>query len=269
MILTKNMKTTLKGVSLMLLFTSWVLLSKAQLTQDKVYNYSLASTKINPTDYKYFLMDVANSQCRIYNLDHTLWKTIPISLPANYYLFDIKFVTQYLFNPDASVELWYSASEWVSTGTSTGYYRYISKVVNESGTVLAAVTGGVYAYIIPAGTDLYKLAVYAYDNSVTPIKVETYLFSLPDSSTAAEYVSYLPEDPYPNPASDYINLPVDNARGSGLLEVFSVSGQKMAEANVHGGPIYRLNTRGWSPGLYSYRMIKQGISPEVKKFVVR
>jgi hypothetical protein len=240
----------------------------AQLIQDKVYNYSLSSTKINQTEYKYFLMDVVASQCRIYNPDHTLWKTISISLPANYYLFDVKFVTQYLFNSDASVELWYSSYEWVSTGTSTGYYRYMSKVISESGTVLATITGGAYAYVIQAGTDAYKLAVYAYDNSGTISTVQTYIFSLPNSSAAAEFVSAHLEDPYPNPASEFINLPVNGGK-NGLLQVFTQSGQKISESNVQSGPVFRLNTGSWSPGVYSYRIVSHGIPSEAKQFIIR
>jgi hypothetical protein len=257
------------NLSVTLAFLLTCLLSQAQLVQDKVYNYSLTSTKINQTDYKYYLMDVANRQCRIYNTDHSLWKTIPVSLPSNYYLFDIKFVSQYLFNSDASVEFWYSAYEWVSTGTSTGYYRYISKVISETGTELASVTGGAFAYIIQTGSDIYKLAIYAYDNSGSFSTVQTFIYSLPNSSTAAQYVSALLEDPYPNPASDYINLPVNHEDEGGLLQIFSISGQKITENSFQGGPVFRLNTQSWSPGIYSYRLVTNGIPSETKKFVIR
>lgn len=241
----------------------------AQITPEKVYDYSLTSTRINQTEYKFYLMDVAAGQCKIYHTDHTLWKTITISLPANYYLFDIKFVTQNLFNSDADIELWYSAYEWIATGTSTGYYRYISKVVSENGNVLASIDGGAYAYIIQAGTDTYKLAVYAYDNSVSPYTIQTHIFSLPNPSSAASFVSAILADPYPNPASEYVNIPVNSDSDGGLLQVFSSSGQVVAENRIHGGPGFRLVTRGWSPGIYSFRIVKYGKSTEVKQFIVR
>jgi hypothetical protein len=258
--------------NVILLFVLGMMLAmtaKGQLNLEKVYDYSLTSTKINQTEYKFYLMDVGASQCRIYNADHTLWKTIPVSLPTGYYLFDIKFVTQNLFNSDSNIELWYSAYEWVSTGSSTGYYRYLSKVINESGTVLANITGGVYAYVIQAGTEKYKLAVYTYDNSVTPQTVQTWLYSLPNSTTAAQYISSLLENPFPNPASNYVNIPVNSDATGGLLQVFSVTGQKIIENHIHGGPVSRINTQGWSPGIYSYRLVTGGISSETKQFVIR
>jgi len=241
--------------------------SQAQLTLEKVFDYSLTSTMINQTDYKYFLMDVSKSECRMYNTDYTLWKTIPISLPSGYYLFDIKFVSQNLFNSDGLVELWYSAYEWVTTGTSTGYYRYVSKVINENGITLASVTGGTYAYVIPAGTDIYKMIIYAYDNSVSPGTVKTHIYSLPNPSSATHFLSSIQENPWPNPASGSVNLPLQGERGT--LQVFSLSGQKMIETGVTGNPVYPLNTRGWSPGIYTYRLVRNGQSSLSKQFVIR
>jgi hypothetical protein len=241
----------------------------AQFSFEKVYDYSLTATKINQTDYKYYLMDVLKSECRIYTTDHTLWKTIPVSLPSGYYLNDVKFVSENLFNTDAAVELWYSAYEWVTTGTSTGYYRYISKVITEKGAELASIPGGAYAYIVQTGTDVYKLTVYAYDNSVSPYTVKTYLYALPNPSSASNFVTYLPGDPFPNPAGDFINLPLNEQDGKSIVQVFAVSGQKMTETYTNGLPVFHLNTKGWSPGVYTYRLVKDGYSSKMKQFVVR
>ena len=240
-----------------------------QLNLEKVVDYALTSTKINQTEYKFYLMDVLAGQCRIYNTDHSLWKTIPVSLPTGYYLYDIKFVSQNLFNSDGLIEFWYSAYEWVSTGTSTGYYRYISKVINENGSVLASVTGGAYAYILQAGTDVFKMAVYAYDNSVTPYTVKTYLFSLPNTSTALNFLSATPGDPYPNPAFGTINLPLDGAGQGALLQIFSVSGQLMMEKTTDGRPVYQLSTGGWAPGTYFYKLTINGHQTQAKQFVIQ
>ena len=47
-----------------------------QLTLEQTYNYSVGVVKLETFGYKYFLMDVPNSQCRIYNMDHSLFKSI-------------------------------------------------------------------------------------------------------------------------------------------------------------------------------------------------
>jgi hypothetical protein len=241
---------------------------RSQVALEKVYNFSLTSTRINQTEYKYYLMDIPLSQCRIYNMDHSLWKTIPITLPSNYYLFDIKFVTQNLFNSDAAVELWYSAYEWVASGSSGGYYRYISKIIGENGNILASIPGGAYAYIIQAGPEKFKLAVYAYDNAVSPGSVQTYLFSLPDATSASQFVTAATEEPYPNPSSAYIRLPLPEGSADRTVKVISASGQLVFEKRTGREPEILLNTKDWAPGLYSGRIVQNGTVVNLGSFMV-
>lgn len=241
----------------------------AQVTLDKIYDHSASVTKINAATYKYFLMDVAKSQCRIYNTDHTLWKTISISLPANYYLYDIKFVTQDLFNADPLIELWYSAYEWVSTGTDTGYYRYLSKIINETGTEIISVTGGAYAYIVNTAENLYKLTIYAYDNSVWPGTVKTHIFSLPSTQTAAAHLAMTLTDPYPNPARESINIPLEGASAGDQLVISNVNGQIIEKRRVSGETMLTLPVRNWKPGIYTYRIVAGGIPSASRQFIIR
>lgn len=255
-----------------ILFTIIVILlffgvASAQFALEKVYDHSLASTRINASEYKYFLMDVAKSECRIYNLDHTLFKTISISLPTDYYLNDIKFVTQNLFNSDSNIELWFSAYNWVPVG-SDGYYRYISRVIDETGKELTSIPNGVYAYIIRSGEEQYKMAVYAYDNSFWPGSVKTHIFSIPGTQTAAHYALAKLADPFPNPTGGVINLPLPAGENSGKLQVFSVTGHLITETILTGQPVFRLNASGWAPGTYTYRIVGNSTVSEVKKFIV-
>ncbi|MDI9563694.1 MAG: T9SS type A sorting domain-containing protein [Prolixibacteraceae bacterium] len=261
------MKTPVKRILFFLLFFLDLpgMIVTAQVILEKTYDHSLTVTKINQTEYKYYLMDVGLRQCRIYNLDHTLWKTVNITLPGNYYLFDIKFVTQDLFNTDTSVELWYSAYEYTTQETG----RYTSGIINENGTVLASIPGGLYAYLNQAGEDVYKLAVYAYDNTVSPGTVKTHIFSFPGSSTAAAHVTAALGDPYPNPTAGSITLPLEAGSGNALLQVISINGQVLLEKTITGDPFYRLNSSGWKPGIYSYRLFKEGEYSETKLFVVQ
>ncbi len=231
----------------------WVQVSTAQVSLEKSYPHSLSAIKIDATDYKYFLMDVAKSQCRVYNLDHTLWKTINITLPANYYLYDIKFVTRNLFNKDDALELWYSAYEYTTVETG----------------LLADIPGGLYAYVVRAGEELYKFTVYAYDYSVSPGTIQTLIYTLPSSSTAAAHVTALLPDPWPNPSSGEIYLPLLPGENGALLQVISMSGQLMLEKRTSGEPYFRLSTAGWQPGTYTYRLLSGQIPSVSKLFVVK
>lgn len=251
-----------------LIFLLWISSAGAQFALERTYDHSLTVTRISATEYKYYLMDVAKSECRIYNLDHTLWKTIPISLPADYYLQDIKFVTRNLFNSDSNMELWYTAYNWVTVGES-GYYRYDSKVIDEKGKELASIPNGAYAYLAQTGENQYKMTVYAYDNSFWPGAVKTYIFSIPGTETAVYHAMSVLDDPYPNPAGQIINLPLSGEKSTGRLQVFSVTGHLMFEDLLSGQRVYQLSTSQWAPGTYTYRIVSgEGVS-ESKRFTIR
>jgi hypothetical protein len=212
-------------------------------------------------------MDVVRSECRIYNLDHTLFKTISIPLPADYYLNDIKFVTQNLFNSDNNIELWYSAYNWVPVGNE-GYYRYISRVIDETGKELASIPNGVYAYIIRSGEEQYKMSVYAYDNSFWPGSVKTHIFSIPGTQTAVHHAVARLSDPYPNPSIGEVNLPLPAGDNWVNLQIFSISGQLIMDTKLTGQSVFRLDTFGWTPGTYTYRFAGSNVVSENKKFIV-
>ena len=112
------------------------------------------------------------------------------------------------------------------------------------------------------------MAVYAYDNSFWPGAVKTYIFSIPGTQTAAFHVTAKLEDPYPNPATGLINLPLLSAESPGVLQVFSVNGRLMAEEKMEGEPYYPLRIAGWAPVTYTYRIITPDGVTESKKFIV-
>lgn len=79
----------------------------AQISPEYTYNYSAAYTNLRYSGDKLFIMDVPENQCRIYNMDHSLWKTINLSVPANHYLYDIRYVSEGLFTDDERLSLAY------------------------------------------------------------------------------------------------------------------------------------------------------------------
>ncbi|MBU2650972.1 MAG: hypothetical protein KKA81_08555, partial [Bacteroidetes bacterium] len=108
---------------------------KSQISLENTYNVSAGVAWLELSGTKYYVMDVANSQCRIYNLDHSLWKTMSFSLPANNYLYDIQYVTQNIFDQDSEVECLVTYYEYIDNG-STQYYEYTTVVYNEDLQVL-------------------------------------------------------------------------------------------------------------------------------------
>ncbi len=176
----------------------------------------------------YYSMDVINKQCHLYRMDHSLYKSIPIPTPEGYYLSDVQYVTERLFNDDALVELVYSYTKYVPTTTSY-YYTYETKLVNENGQVLLTWPGAGHTQVLETPSHGKKLLVYEYNYSVIPYRTYTHVYSLPGSqvnATARLTEPVLPAPPYPNPASDLVHIPVElpgNAPG-GILAVFDLKG---------------------------------------------
>lgn len=118
----------------------------AQITHEHTYNYSGTLTEIDSGEFKYYVMDVPMKQCRIFNEDHSLYKTLNLAVPDGYFLYDIKFVSRKTFNTDENIELLYIY--YKTTLVNSEYvYNYGMKVVNENGNVLLNLQDGGLAEI--------------------------------------------------------------------------------------------------------------------------
>lgn len=246
-----------------------------QITLQKTYNYSTAVVKFETLGYKYYLMDVPASQCRIYNMDHSLFKTINCSLPNGYFLSDIKFVSENLFNADSQIELAYTYYKYVSTSTSY-YYIYGAKVVTENGTVLQTMDNAQYLYVNKTGEAEYKLFAYCFDYAVFPEKVWTNIYSVSGIPVFSASISDKQQDvllkAYPNPASEVIRLEYQlpaNVK-SAILNVFNTSGLLIKNFAIdrHSDHI-AMNVNDLTAGTYLYNIEFDNQRTTSKKIVVQ
>lgn len=249
---------------------------QGQITLSQSYNYSATITKINETDYKYFLMDVPASQCRIYNTDFSLYKTITLTVPAGWWLYDIRFVSENLFNSDSKLEMVYTYYTWTTTNQTTGdgYYTYHSKIVTEDGVVLLDVPGALYSYVKETAVDEYSLFLYVYDLSLNPYTIKTNIYKLPgklnyiDDLKKSGYSLYS----YPNPAESTINIEYALPMGTQAanLHILDVNGHEIVLQKVIGeSGRFELSTQEYSPGIYLYYLENEGTSSEIKKMIVQ
>jgi hypothetical protein len=246
-----------------------------QITLQKTYNYSTAVVKLETLGYKYYLMDVLASQVRIYNMDHSIFKTINCSVPNGYYLADIKYVSENLFNSDSQIELAYTYYKYVPTSSSY-YYIYGAKVINESGSNLLTIDGAQYIYVNKTGETEYKLFAYCYDYSISPEKVWTNIYSLTGSLVSALNISGSQPDnflkAYPNPATDIIRVEYvlpDNIK-SARLNILDSSGKTVKNFLVDGHSDHlALNVNDLSSGIYLYYIEYDNFRTSSKKLIVQ
>jgi hypothetical protein len=224
----------MKKSILLLVLLFLVVTSRAQILLEKPYTASTSLTELAVSGYKYYLMDVVTKQCRLYNMDHSPWKTINLSIPVGMYLYDIRYVSEKLFNTDNNVELAYI---YYSYDTTLLYYTYYTKVVNENGLELLSIPGCAYVDVKSAGTSGTKLLAYVYDYSIVLWTLNTLVYSLPGNlpvgGMAIEGNGSLSRA-FPNPATSLVTIPyqlpegVDNAE----IRLTNAFGQVMKSYKV-------------------------------------
>lgn len=198
----------------------------SQITLEATYSQSGTYTQLPLSGTKFYLMDVVNSKCLINNANHTNWKTINLAVPANNYLYDIKYLSENLFTTDNSLCLSYVYYNYNSTGQ---YYSYTAKVVKENGSVLLTIPGCQYLYVYTFNDGSTKLVTYSYDNSVFPSTIQTAVYNLPGALVAAPEKQTEPLFAIPNPAQQAVRIPyqlpaeIHNA----TLELLDVNGKKL------------------------------------------
>jgi len=264
----------MKRIALIILvFVFFAFRSLAQISYENTYTgVSAAYIHLPVAGYKYYVMDVANKQCRLYNNDHSIWKTVNLSIPANYYLCDIQFVTENLFNTDNLIEMLYVACNY---NTTLKYYTYDTRIVNENGTIILSMPYAGYSYIYPAENGS-KLLMWIYDFSVFPEKVNTMVFSIPGklntlTTTASDGLKSAPRNAYPNPAIDEVTLPYSLPSNvyQAELKLYTMSGTLVKSFTVdHTFNSILVKTSELPAGIYVYRIESNTYKSESYKLIV-
>jgi hypothetical protein len=228
----------------------------AQIVLETTYDYSTAVVKFDSYGYKYFLMDVPAAQCRIYNMDHSVFRSINCNVPEGYYLYDTKFLSETLFDTDPGIELlctFYTYDETLK------YYTYDSKIINEDGSLVYFIDGALYNYINQTGEQEYKLFSYCYDFSVWPERTWTQIFQLAGTAVAGSYINHsgtgLMANAFPNPADESVRLEYTLPSGvaDGVLFLYDSRGRAVSRFDVDGHTDHLLlDISGYSNGVYHY-----------------
>ena len=247
-------------------------IATAQVTLEKKYDYSTAVAEFETHGCKYFLMDVPNGQCRIYNLDHSLFRSVNCNVPGGYYLYDIKFLSESLFNNDPGIEL---LCTFYKYDTNLQYYEYDSKIIDENGTQLIFIDGALYNYINKTGENEFKLFSYCYDFSVWPEKVWTNIYNLPGNPVSnLQGVSEVPEinmNAFPNPAEGKVKMAYSLPEGvsEGNLLLYDNTGKLAARYIVDNHTDHLLlDVSGYQSGVYHYFIEYGGLKCPAKKLVI-
>lgn len=246
---------------------------QAQVTLDQKYDYSTSVVKLETLGYKYYLMDVPLGQCRIYNTDHSLFKTINCNVPGGFYLSDITYLSENLFDTDPGIEL---LCTFYKYNTSKAYYEYNSKIINEDGSALVTIDGSLYNYVNKTGDNEYKLFSYCYDYSVSPEKVWTNIYSLPGSPVVSALMNpknhEITLNAFPNPATNSLKVAYSLPKNvtQATLHLIDNSGKQVQQFMVDSHTDHlMLDVSRYQSGVYHYFIEYGNTKTPAKKLVVR
>jgi len=152
------MKTkSIQLIIILLLFN----ITNAQVTFEN--SYSTEGENYYPQTYafhtdnglNYYTVDVANGEVNIYDSTHTLYKTVPVSIPSGLELKNVQMMTDKLFYSDSKIEF------IAVVGSPDFTTPHISKMIlyNEDGTNLFDFGDRWEAHYLKASDSSYKLIV--------------------------------------------------------------------------------------------------------------
>ena len=262
-----------KLISILAILAFLTINTQGQITLENSYTgVSAAYIHLPVAGYKYYVMDVANSQCLLYNNDHSLWKTINLSIPANYYLYDVQYVTENLFNSDNTIELLYVSYIYNSV---SAYYTYDTRIATENGNILLSLPGCGYSAVYTAQSGS-KLLTWIYDYSVSPSRVTTQVYTIPGQvandiySTPIESHSLL-QKAFPNPATNSTTIPYTLPANinQAELKIYNTAGMAIKSYTVdHTFNSILVQTNDFPVGIYVYRIESANFKSESYKLVI-
>jgi hypothetical protein len=264
---------SLKWMCLTLMFSSAMAIpAKSQIVFEQAYPYSGTITQLEIDGPKFYLMDVPGEQCRMYNMDFSLFKTINLDVPTDRYLYDIQFVTQSLFDSDSEIELLYVFYQYVVTPTSY-YYIYTTRIVNENGTILLDLPGCSWTDIRKIEGSGSRMMNYITDYSVYPYPVETRIYRIPGevmgsgSVEAEENAGKV----FPNPTTGPVQLPAGSFSNpdKAWWVILDSAGNLIARVPV--SDPYRqvdLKQMGLAAGIYMLRLESKNYQTKFQQVVL-
>lgn len=233
----------------------------AQVSPEHTYDGNAYFTNLSISGPHYYVLENPGPKVNIYNTEHTLWKSIDLDVPTGWTAYWTGLLSEMLFSLDGQLGLFYSYYESPSM-------NYQGRVILEDGTILATIDGATSAYIVNTGENESKLLVFCSTGGNTTTKV----YSVPGHLTGEKTppMEILPDNPFPNPVSEMIFVPVSLPDGhkEGNIKICNISGITVREFPVQRNEgLKSLNLSDMAPGVYFYQVVSGDYRSETKKFI--
>lgn len=241
--------------------------ASAQITLENTYNVAgsasyLTTVELLNSGYKYVLTESSAFQVKLYNTNHSLWKTINVPTIAGYTLIGVYNISEGLFNTNSQVE----CVAYYANYSSSPVQLY-TKVIDETGAVIKDIPNRAFAGVVATSSNTFKLIVN--DNNMIRD-----IYSLPGILSNLG----LPNDgelgqvglSFPNPSNQFITLSYDLSvsNTAGIMNIYNLNGQLIESFNVDNSfNNILLDISNYSNGTYRYSLTVNGIESTSNSFI--
>lgn len=262
-------------------------MGQAQITLEHSYpsnsSYmSVGVTELSMNGYKYMVSDNQSGLLQLYNLNHSLFKSIILPHPAGASIY-VSNVSDSLFNTNSQIEVLYSYSLWNSTYT---IYTCQTSLIDENGNSILSLPQSQYPYVQYAGAgNGYKMIVSvdsANKTSIKQVDVYSLVGGLPVHQTHANpgqpngLVVNAQNNPFmssamPNPSQGKTTiayqLPAD--ANTADIAIFDLSGKEIKRFTVDRTfSTLELDNTDLPSGTYLYQLSTSSGRSDTKKMIV-
>lgn len=270
----------MKKLSLLvaLIFASTI--SNGQITLENAYpnqSWKCQMVNLKNSGRKYMIQEYDTSgtnasSIKLYNLDHTLWKTINAPNVTGFRPYEVFYVSEDLFALDGKV---YAAYIYGEPGVTLNYGKCI--IIDENGTILKQIDNATSIKIYDAGSNKFKAIVGKFKSGSQYRYNEVYSLpgTIPNSlgnGLGLAKKSKLSE-PYPNPSTSEVRIEysLPNGTNEGIIAIYSTNGVKLKSFKVDRSFKYITVDNSELPtGTYFYNIeTNKGLSETKKMLVIK
>lgn len=217
------------------------------LTLEHTYTSgNISRIKMENSGEKYYLLDITNKQAKLYNSDHSSWKTVNLPTTPGATIIGIYDVSETKIDPDNNIEISYTY--YFTEGSSV---EYEGRVINENGITLLTVHGATSLFLSEIAGLNNKLIAHIHGN-FTSSKV----YGLPSTTTKTMEHNKNLIRIFPNPASDFISLTSNDLGSIDKISIYNQTGIKMLEIYDFDNGV--IDISGLKSGVYIFVGEKNG-----------
>ncbi|RKZ99549.1 MAG: hypothetical protein DRQ42_07510 [Gammaproteobacteria bacterium] len=160
-------------------------LNFGQIIYEGTHDESFKTFQMDNGDIKYTKYNKSEQTVSVYNLDHSIWKTIHLPIPKEHTLDEIKSISQNVFNSDTLMELAYSCVEYHITnnleGTNGNYVdiQFTLNIINEKGEMILKADNSNDLNIVESN-GIRKLLIYKHVGQGFETSGQIEVYSIPE-----------------------------------------------------------------------------------------